>query len=192
MKTVKKPDLNAPRFRSKSLGLLTTQTHKEFLKKYPEYKGLTLSDFKNIVTTFNGMICQGIIDNRNGVELPDGLGYIFMGSCDTPKKSIDPKTSADIGQETGYKNWDSDNRLLKIFYTNKNAKYPFKNKQVWSFKAVKHFRSMASAAFKNNHTMYIEVSPEQRISAMFDRHRKKEFLKNLKPVIPEDYDEFKL
>jgi len=27
---------------------------------------------------------------------------------------------------------------------------------------------------------------------MFDRHRKKEYMKNLKPIIPEGYDEFKM
>ena len=192
MKKINKPVLNAPRFRPRSMTVLTMQTLKEFVKKYPEYKNLKLSEFKSIIQTFNGNLCQGIIDNRNGIELPDGLGNIFMGSCPSPKESFDYKASAEHGVRVGHGNWDSDNRLLKIFYTNFNAKYPFHNKQVWGFKAVKQFRKQASEAFRTNHTLYVEVPPEQKISALFDRHRKKEHRKNMKPVIPEGYNEFKM
>ena len=68
----------------------------------------------------------------------------------------------------------------------------FKNKSVWGFKANKEFRKKASEAYKDNWTKYIEVLPHKKISAMFDRHRKKEYMKNLKPIIPEGYDEFKM
>jgi len=193
MKPVKKPDLNAPRFREKRISALTSNTLKAFKKKHPQYGDVELKQFKEIIMTFNQKIADGVIDNRNGVELPDGLGCIFMGSCPKPKKeNIDFAKSIEFGHKATYRNWDSDNKLLKIFYTNHNTKYPFRNKQVWSFKAVKQFRKAASEAFRENYTMYIEVDPTAKISAMFDRHRKKEYIKNLKPVVPENYDEFKL
>jgi hypothetical protein len=193
MKEIRKPDLNAPRFRSKRISVLTANTLKALKKKYPEYESLSLVEFKDIVMTFNGKITEGIIENRNGVELPDGLGFIFMGSCPpTKKKNVDYKKSLEYGVEASHRNWDSDNRLLKIFYTNRNSKHPFHNKQVWAFKAVKQFRKSASVAFSEEWVKYIEVSPHQKISAMFDRHRKKEYARNLKPVIPEGYDEFKM
>jgi len=193
MKPVNKPDLNAPRFRTKRISVLTTATLKAFKKKYPENSSMDLKQFKKIVMTFNANLVDGIIDNRNGVELPDGLGCIFMGSCPKAKKeNIDFARSIEFGYAATHRNWDSDNKLLKIFYTNHNTKYPFHNKQVWSFKAVKQFRKAASEAFKENYTMYIEVDPMAKISAMFDRHRKKEYIKNLKPVVPDNYDEFKM
>jgi hypothetical protein len=193
MKTFKKPDLNAPRFRNKRISVLTAKTHKDFIKKYPEYSDLTLSKFKNIVMKFNANLVDGIIENRNGVELPDGLGFIFIGTCPTAKKkNIDYKKSFEFGVEATHRNWDSDNKLMKIFYTNLTSKYPFSNKQVWSFKAVKQFRKLASDAYKEDWAKYIEIAPTQKISAMFDRHRKKEYVKNLKPIIPEGYDEFKM
>jgi hypothetical protein len=193
MKYIKKPDLNGPRFKNKRVSILTAKTLKKFKEKYSQYEDVSISDFKKIIMTFNTNLVEGIIKNRNGVELPDGLGYIFMGTCPKPKKkNIDFKRSIDYGIETIHKNWDSDNNLLKIFYTNYNTKYPFHNKQIWAFKAVKHFRKKASDAYKDNWTKYIEVSSTQKISAMFDRHRKKEYVKNLKPIIPEGYDEFKI
>jgi hypothetical protein len=193
MKTIRKPDLNAPRFRNGSTNILTMETLKEFKKKYPKYKDVQFKEFKDIITTFNQNIIDGVIDNRNGVELPEGLGFIFMGTCPkAKKKNIDYQKSLKYGVETTHKNWDSNNKLLKIFYTNRNAKHSFQNKQVWAFNAVRQFKRKASKAYRENWPMYIEVDPTQKISAMFDRHRKKEYMKNLKPIIPEGYDEFKL
>ena len=80
MRTIKKPDLNAPRFRKRRKSVLTSKTYKQFIEKYPEYSSLDLTMFKNIVMSFNANLVEGIIDNRNGVELPDGLGFIFMGT----------------------------------------------------------------------------------------------------------------
>jgi hypothetical protein len=193
MKEIRKPDLNGPRFREKRISILTAKTLKKFKEKYPEYKSVSLTMFKDIIMTFNSHIVNGIIDNRNGVELPDGLGYIFMGTCPAPKKrNIDYGKSLHYGVETTHRNWDSDNKLLKIFYTNHNTKYPFKNKRVWSMKANKEFRKNASEAYKDNWSKYVEVLPNKKVSARFDRHRKKEYLRNLKPIIPEGYDEFKM
>ena len=193
MKKLRKPDLNAPRFRESYIKVLTAATLKAFKEKYPEYAELDLKGFRNIVSTFNGNLQQGVIDNRNGIELPEGLGYIFMATCPpAKKKNVDYSRSLEYGIEAIHKNWDSDNNLLKIFYTNYNTKLPFQNKHVWAFRAVKQFRKTASDAYKDNWTKYIEVSPNAKISAMFDKHRQKEYVKNLKPVIPIGYDEFKL
>ena len=193
MKTFKNPNLNGPRFRNKRISVLTADCLKRFKKKYPKYSEIKLQEFKAIVMEFNSNITKGIIDNRNGVELPEGLGYIFMGTCPATKKTnIDFKKSVDTGVQTNFKNWDSDNKLLKIFYSNCNSKYPFANKQVWSFKAVKQFRKSASEAFKDNWAKYIEVTPTEKISTKFDTYRKKERHRNYKQVIPQDYDEFKL
>jgi len=116
MREIRKPDLNAPRFREKRISILTAKTLKQLKEKYPEYNSMSLRLFKDIVMTFNSHVVDGIIDNRNGIELPDGLGYIFMGTCPTPKKkNVDYKKSLTYGVETTHKNWDSDNKLMKIF-----------------------------------------------------------------------------
>jgi hypothetical protein len=193
MKEIRKPNLNGPRFRERRISILTAKTLKKFKLKYPEHKTLDLATFKDIVMTFNKTIVKSIIDNRNGVELPDGLGYIFMGTCPpSKKKNIDYGKSLSYGVETTHKNWDSDNKLLKIFYTNHSTKYPFRNKNVWSFKANKEFRKEASIAYKEDWAKYIEVPPTKKISSMFNRHRKKQYMENLKPIIPKGYDEFKM
>lgn len=164
-----------------------------FKDKYPEYNNLSLKEFKNIVMTYNELLVDAIIDNRDGIELPDGLGFIFMASCPpTKKENVNYKKSFEYGIKTNHKNWDSDNKLLKIFYTNHTTKYPFTNKQVWSFKAVKQFRKKASDQYKRTWAKYIEVNPMAKISTMFDKYRKKDYVRNVKSNIPNNYDEFKL
>ena len=49
-----------------------------------------------------------------------------------------------------------------------------------------------SKAYKENWPRYIVVDPSEKISAMYDRARKKEFIKNYVYKIPEGYDEFKM
>jgi hypothetical protein len=193
MKTFNKPNLNAPRFRPKRVTVLNRETYSRFLKRYPEYKHLTLADFKKIITTFNEKLQEGIIDNRDGFELPDGLGFIFMGSCPPAhKQNIDVQKSLQYGVVAGHRNWDSDNRLLKIFYTNWPSKYPFQNKQVWSFKANKPFRKAASEAFKKYWSKYIVVDNTKKISEMFKKMRRDDFIKEKSAEVPDNWDEFKM
>lgn len=188
-----KPDLNAPRFRPKRHNILKASLYKAFIKKYPKYKDIDLATFKNIIRTFNEQLYHGIIENRDGVELPEGLGFVFMGTCSSPNKpNVDPATSLKYGVLTNHKNWDSDNKLLKIFYTNHTSKYPLHNKQVWAFKAVKQFRKAASDAYKENWAKYIAVDRTQKISAFFKKMRKKDYILTQGTKIPEDYDEFKM
>jgi hypothetical protein len=193
MKSFKKPDLNAPRFRPKRVNLLNKDLYDRFLEKFPEHEGISLQQFKEIISTFNGNLYQGIIDNRDGVELPDGLGYIFMGSCPpTKKQNVDVKKSLHYGVVANHKNWDSDNKLLKIFYTNRPSKYPFQNKQVWAFKGVKQFRKAASEAFKTDWSKYIVVDNTRKISSMYARMRKKDYVTSQSVKVPEGWDEFKM
>ena len=85
MKKIKKPDLNAPRFRSKRKSVLTKERLKLFKEKYPEHHATTLKQFKDIIMTFNSLLVDGVVDNRDGIELPDGLGFIFMASLSSNK-----------------------------------------------------------------------------------------------------------
>jgi hypothetical protein len=193
MKTIRKPDLNAPRFRESTSKVLTVDTFKKFIKENPKYKGMDYKLFKDTIKAFNGNIWQGVIDNRNGVELPEGLGYIFIGTCESSKKkNVDYKKSFEYGVEATHRNWDSDNKLCKIFYTNNNTKYPLSNKQVWSFTAVRQFKRSASSAYKEDWMKYIEVAPDNKISAMFTRHKRRQYMEKLNSQVPQDYDEFNM
>ena len=43
------------------------------------------NDKLKVIKSFNGKVWEGVIDNRNGIELPESLGYLFIGSCPPSK-----------------------------------------------------------------------------------------------------------
>lgn len=195
--TFKKPDLNAPRFRSSKHSVLNKELYKNFLKANPQYN-ITYVEFKNIITTFNKNITQAAVDNRNGIELLHNIGYIFLASCERPKKqNIDMKKSNEYGVITNHKNWDSDNKLLKIFFVHKDSYKGLTYKNLWGFKAVRNFKRNASKSFVENYTNYISLDLYTKPSSLFNgvtnkKYVAKEINSNQFSVVPDGYDEFNI
>jgi len=165
MSNFKKSDLNAPRFRSKSMNILNKELYDKFIEKYPQHKNLEIKKFKNIIKTFNGNLWKGVIDNREGIELPESLGYIFIGTCDKPDK-INPnyKDSIKYGKLVTHRNWESDNYLAKIFYTNYSLKYRFKKRELWKFNPVRQFSRKVSKTYPELYSKYIYVKKGINVS----------------------------
>jgi hypothetical protein len=168
MLTFKKPDLSAPRFRAKRTNLLNKQMYDAFIEKYPKYKELGLSEFKKIVSTYNGLIQTAVIDNRDGVKLPESLGYLLIAKCDKPKKAnTDFAASAKYGKKVNHANWDSDNYLAKICYSNYSLKYRFSDRELWGFSPVKQFRSAVAGSFPSKYNNYIHLTENIKLSELF-------------------------
>ena len=87
IQTFKKPDLKAPRFRKTRLSLLSHETFiKDFIRDYPKYKDIKFSEIRDIVSAFHIKLWQTVLDTRDGIELPENIGFIFLGTCQPPKK----------------------------------------------------------------------------------------------------------
>jgi len=150
-----KPDLNAPRFKKKRESMLNNNFYKELNKKYPECKNLSKSEVREIIEAFNNEIIETIITDRNGFELPEGLGYLFIAATKVKKKKVvDYKNSLEHGILITHKNWDTDGYVGKIVYTNYKAKYRFKNAQIWGFSASRTFSRYMSREFKKRWNTY--------------------------------------
>ena len=192
MNEIRKPDLNAPRFRKTSCGTLTVDFIKSFRVKFPQYQFLSDNQIKEIITSFNENIWKTIIEVRDGVELPLQIGHMFIGTCSAPKKryNMDMKTSLEYMQKIKHRNWESDQHIAKIFFTTFANKYKFKNHELWAFNATRDFSRSVSATYPENWKKYIEVDPYVKISKAYhsDRfklERKEEGEKNL-----DEYNEF--
>lgn len=156
MKKFNKPDLNAPRYRPTKLNLTNKEFYDQFITQHPKHSKLSVDEFKNVIKTFNGLIWDKVIEQRDGVELPEQLGYIFIGSCPRRKKeSVDYKKSAYYGQCIENQNWESDNYMAKIFYTNFETKYKFKNNDLWGFTGVRDFKRSVSHTYPKEWKKYI-------------------------------------
>ena len=192
-KQYKKPDLKAPRFRPKKLNLTNKEFYDRFIEENPKHSSLTVEQFKSVIHTFNGCIWDGVIKERDGIQLPEQLGYIFIGTC--PKKvkdNIDFYKSAEYGVKIQNRNWESDQYIAKIFYTNFETKYRFRNHDLWGFKGVRDFTRAVGQAYPKEWKKYLQVDNLTKVSRVFRMEKEKH--NKVQEVIDllKDYDEFNL
>ena len=193
MKEFKAPDLNAPRFRTTRLNYLNHSILEEFKAKYSYHDDLELQTFSDIIKLFNGMIWRTVIDYRDGVELPESLGHIFIGTCPTSKKvNVDFKKSKEYGKVIQNKNWDTDNKLAKIFYTNYYQKYRFANRELWGFEPVRQFKRTVASEYPDQYQRYVIMKPGVRISTLYKKAMTAHHKMERDIIRLEEYNEFKL
>lgn len=190
-KEFKKPDLNAPRYRPRKHNLLNQEFYDKFLLKYPKHKDVDLKKFKEVISTFNGAIWDTAIKNRDGVELPEQLGYLFIGTCPRKKgDNPDYRKSINYGIKTQNQNWESDQYIAKIFYTNFENKYHFKYHELWSFTGVRDFKRTVAHVYPKEWRKYVVIDNMQQVSKLFRKQRYKHYKEQEKVITPELYDEF--
>ena len=191
-KQYKKPDLNAPRYRPKKLNLTNLDFYHKFIKEHPKYAEITIKQFKEIISVFNGKIWQTVIAERDGVELPEQLGYIFIGTCPRKKSNVDFNKSAEHGVIIQNQNWESDNYTAKIFYTNFETKYKFKHHELWGFTGLRNFKRQVGKTYPVEWKKYLMVDNMMKISRLFRKEKFKHFKKDETDILLDDYDEFNL
>jgi hypothetical protein len=192
MKTANRPNLNAPRFRKTTEGTLNAQFITAIRAKLPYCKDMSPEQIKAVVLAFNGNVWASVIDKRDGVELPEQLGHIFIGSCPAKKSNVDFKASADYMQVIQHRNWESDEYLAKIFYTTYGTKYRFKNHELWGFTATRAFTRTVGKTYPIKWRQYLEVDPKVKISRMYRNDSVRMDKKEVEKELLESYDEFDL
>jgi hypothetical protein len=192
-KIFKKPDLNAKRFRPNIYHIMNDKFFERFIEKFPQYKDVSVTQLRKICSEFHNLFWQTVIDTRTGVELPEGLGYIFIGTCPTSKKeNIDFAKSYKYGIRVTNKNWETDGKLAKIFYTNYSTKYLFANRDCWAFTACRKFKRSVAKTYPENWTMYVQIDPIKKVRNLFDKNRKREYSIKVQKEKLKNYNEFDL
>ena len=164
------PNLNAPRYREKVFGVLNAETIKEFKDKYPAYEQINNEKLKNIIKVYNKKLWEAVIENRDGVELPDSLGYLFIGTCpDAKSVNTNYALSRQYGKVLQNKNWETDGKIAKIFYTNLSTKYRFRNRELWQFKAVRQFKRSVAKTYPEKWSKYIIMESKKRVADMYKK-----------------------
>lgn len=164
MKDFKSPDLKAPRYRPEVHTIMNKEFFESFKNKYPKYKDLDDKELRKIIKYFNKMFYQTVIDTRDGVQLPEQIGWIFIGTCQSPKKqNIDFIKSKKYGVTVTNKNWETDGKLAKIFFTNYALKHKIKNREFWSFTACRDFKRSVAKSYPENWNIYLVVEPTKKI-----------------------------
>ena len=193
MREFNNPDVKGARFRPDVLNVFNPKLVKDFKKKYPKYKNLDYKLLKEIMRKFNNAIFQGVIDTRDGIQLPESLGWIFIGTCQQSKKeNIDFAKSRKYGVTVTNKNWETDGKLAKIFFTNYAPKHRMRNREYWGFTACREFKRTVAKTYPENWNTYIVVDATQRLKLAYSQAVYKEI--KLKETIKalENYNEFDL
>jgi nucleoid DNA-binding protein len=190
MNQFKKPDFSKPRCRPKRLEVDGKEFYKALLEKVPEASKLSHLEVRNLIKQFNETVLQNIVDNREGVELPQGLGYIFIGSCKVKKECVDYGKSIKYGIRVTHKNWNTEGYLSKIFYSNCSVKYKIQDNNLWVFKAARKLKNEVSKAFSENWNKYIHIDESTKLSKYISIGKNMEKLKKKNDEILKTYNEF--
>lgn len=170
MREFKKPNVSAPRFRPETYNILNDDFFKNFKKKYEKYKAIKNSDLKNIIKKFNQLLYTTVIDLRDGIQLPESIGWLFIGTCEKSKKqNVDYAKSLKYGVSVSNTNWETDGKLAKIFFTNFAPKHKMKNREFWSFKACREFKRSVAKTYPENWNMYIVVDATKKLNLNYSK-----------------------
>lgn len=191
-------DRTAPRFRVTAHNVNTDAFYNKFRKRFPKYSDKKLYPNKllnKIIEEFNSTIYQETVNSREGVELPEDLGILFIGNCEPPKKkNINHKLSTIYKKPIGEHNLHSDRLLAKIFYSNYDKKYTFPSRELWSFKGSREFKSLVSTMYPENWMNYIMVEKHMLINRQYNSIITKEKMADIigNAPVPENYNEFEI
>ena len=98
------------------------------------------------------------------------MGTIFIGSVPQKiNKSIAYKKSVQLGVKVYHRNWETNNMLGKIFYTNFATKYKFEGRHLWYFKAARPFKRAVSQTFPKQWQKYVSLDSFKNIWDLFER-----------------------
>lgn len=193
MKEFNKPNLTAPRFRPEVYNVLSIEFFEKFKKNNPKYKNIDNKMLRTIIKTFNQQVYQTVIDNRDGIQLPESIGWLFIGTCEASKKeNVDFAKSNKYGVRVTNKNWNSDGKLAKIFFSNYAPKHKMRNKEYWKFVACRDFKRTVAKTYPENWQMYVVANPKVKLEHVYNREMYKQLkLKQTNKAL-ETYNEFDL
>lgn len=193
MREFKSPDLKAPRYRPEVHTIMNKEFFESFKKKHPKYKDLDNVELRKIVKYFNNTLYQTVIDTRDGVQLPEQIGWLFIGTCQSPKKqNIDFVKSKKYGVAVSNKNWETDGKLAKIFFTSYALKHKMKNREFWGFVACREFKRAVAKTYPENWNMYLVVEPTRKIKLNSTRNYLANSAKQQEREGLKHYNEFEL
>jgi hypothetical protein len=184
MKEFNKPDVKASRYRPEVYNVLNKKFFDKFKEKYSKYKDLDNTKLRLVIKRFNELIADAVIEKRDGIQLPEQIGWLFIGACETSKKqNTDFAKSNKYGVRVTNNNWNTDGRLAKIFFTNYAPKHRIKNREFWSFVACRNFKRSVAKSFSENWNNYIVIDSTKKLKLNY----KKEQIKN-KIIANQSYD----
>lgn len=168
MRDFKRPDLKKSRYRPGVHHILKKSFYDQLRTQQVPLANLSDQQIKDIIVAASEILQQQVCFQRDGVELPEQLGYLFIGSVQTTRKrSVDYKKSIELGKEVHHHNWETDCLTGKIFYSNYGSKYRFRFHELWKFQPARQFKKRVSKVYLLDYLKFIKVENWARVSKLF-------------------------
>lgn len=152
-------DKKGPRFRKPVRNLLNIKFYNKLRKEIPG-SPFSVMEIRKIITTFHEECINVLATNRDGLELPESLGFLLVGGYQTPT----------TGNYIGLPNWETNRKACRILYTTRPSKYKFKYSRIWGFSPGRQMKKAVSQSFIKNHTIFHSMGSTFRISKLFTKN----------------------
>jgi len=177
-------DKKAPRVRIESERIIgpkgdTARFYTEFKKKYPQYKKISNKELGEIIFDYNGRLWQEVINNRNGVSLPEQLGVVQILMHRPKKNYINYEVNNKAKKVVRYLNLLTDGLTGKINYSAQIYAARLRSWEIWKFKATRSFTHAVSECLPKNYLQYRVVDNYKVIWENFDKNRKRNYAKKM-------------
>lgn len=183
-----KPNRKAKRIKKTSFCVSMRSVFVKVRDKYPQYKHkVTETECRDVINNFTFYMKNKILENRDGIELPENLGYIMITAFKSKKKLLNKKESEKHGIKIYETNLSTDGFKAKILYSNDKMKFKLANRDVWSFRGTSILRKEVSHIFKENWKSFIQLNMIKKISYAIEGNN----IKHIPLFDPEStYNEF--
>jgi len=169
------------------------ELYEKFMRKNksnPAFKDLTFLEFQSIIIKFNKELVNAIIDYPGGYELPNASGFIMIAAVKKGGKVVVDKGDGVEYTRQELNNIATNGHLCKIMYSNYEDKYRIKDKRIWTFKASKEFRKLASDAFVKNYKKYAYLDKKTKLVGFVTGQERDNYRRTVPSTDFINYDEF--
>lgn len=164
-------DKTAPRFRLSKFRytVLNRELFDKFKEKYPNIK-MDYLVFKDIVCAINEEFISYVINNKEGVFLPCGMGKIYLCMYPPKERYLNDVVKREQGIHSTHFNFHSSDFVGKITWIMDGVKYKTDNTEFYGFIGHRNFKTRASNAFKTQPELYIR---EARMIRAHEHYKRK-------------------
>jgi hypothetical protein len=188
-------DLKAPRCRFKTKSSLD----RDFFiylknKQISLCKKYSQKQIKEVINTFNEYLEEGVLTNRDGVEIPIINKQLFVAACNAPvhKDVLDIKLSKEYKKPIINNNFETNGKICKLFFIPIKGRQEIRNIKVWAFKGRRLFVRNISKAFRKNWENYHLILDSLKVDYLYRYNKLLEKADNEAKVLLETYNEFEL
>lgn len=143
---------------------------KQLKAQYPELKQYTNGEIRRHIIAYNKCIADTICTHRDGVELPEHMGTVFVGALKSKNPPIDWTATEKTGKIIYQNSLKSMGYSFIIFYVHSLEKYNFANRGIWKITCTETVTSKVGAAFNKNWKNFISIPSRQHVEGFIKNY----------------------